>query len=108
MQRDFGVDVGNGGFSLRSKSVILKALEKIHPLRITLGKSVGKNDIYTNYDIGSDMTYMPEDMYFSKVIKDHKIGKIAPQKVALEFCQEYQQSKNPLGGHKYWSVGTDI
>jgi len=95
-QDDNSYGVGNGGFSLRSKSKILKCIEKIKPEDLKLGKST------QDYMKNTKSTFVPEDVYFSKSMIDYNIGVVAPRDIAKEFSQETQLSKNPLGGHNYW------
>jgi len=77
--------VGNGGFSLRSKSVMLSciSLTSIHePL--------------------------PEDVYFAKTITKYNVGNIAPKYIAKMFSQEQELGDNPVGGHAYWLANNNI
>jgi hypothetical protein len=100
-QNDNKVGVGNGGFSLRKKSAMLKCLETVHPSQLKLEKST------LDYIKTTNSTCVPEDVYFSKTLIDYGIGSVAPRNVALEFSQETQQSEHPLGGHQYW-LANDI
>jgi glycosyltransferase involved in cell wall biosynthesis len=95
-QDDNALGVGNGGFSLRTKSKLLECIEKVKPEDLQLGSST------SDYMKNTKSYIVPEDVYFSKSMIDHKIGKVAPRDVAIEFSQETQLSKNPLGGHNYW------
>jgi hypothetical protein len=94
--------VGNGGFSLRTKSVMLKCIEKILPHEINLGKST------INYIKSTNSTFVPEDVYFSKSMIDYKIGNVADRNTALNFSQETQKSINPLGGHNFWIATNNL
>ena len=95
-QDDNALGVGNGGFSLRTKSKLLECIEKVKPEDLQLGSST------SDYMKNTKSYIVPEDVYFSKSMIDRKIGKVAPRDVAIEFSQETQLSKNPLGGHNYW------
>ena len=95
-QDDNALGVGNGGFSLRTKSKLLECIKKIKPGDLRLGLAT------LDYMKNTASYIVPEDVYFSKSMIDHEIGKVAPRHVALEFSQETQLSKNPLGGHNYW------
>ena len=95
-QDDNALGVGNGGFSLRTKSKLLECIEKVKPEDLQLGSST------LDYMKNTASYIVPEDVYFSKSMIDYKIGKVAPWDVAIEFSQETQLSKNPLGGHNYW------
>lgn len=95
-QDDNSIGVGNGGFSLRSKSKLLECLNKIKPLELKLNNST------LTYINNTNSTYPPEDVYFSKTMLDFNIGKVAPRNKALQFSQETCLSNNPLGGHCFW------
>jgi hypothetical protein len=99
-QDDNSYGVGNGGFSLRSKSKLIKCIETVIPENLQLGKST------IDYMKNTNSYVVPEDVYFSKAMIDNKIGKVAPRNIAIEFSQETQLSKNPLGGHNYWLAKT--
>ena len=94
-QREYGV--GNGGFSLRSKSKMIEVIEKINWEKdLTLGENLKQYMIHTNNYI------IPEDVYFSKSLLEKNIGKVAPRNIALKFSQETQKSQDPLGGHNFY------
>jgi hypothetical protein len=94
-QKEYGV--GNGGFSLRSKSKMIEVIEKINWKKdLTLGSKLKEYMKNTNNYI------IPEDVYFSKSLLEKNIGKVAPRNIALNFSQETQKSPNPLGGHNFY------
>lgn len=93
-QDDNSYHVGNGGFSLRSKSAMLKVIKENKQL--ILGNST------KNYMKNSKLNCIPEDVYFSKSLIDYSFGKVAPYDVALKFSQEAVLSNNSLGGHAFW------
>ena len=101
-QDDNSYGVGNGGFSLRTKSKMLECIEKINPTSLKLGKST------LNYMKNTKSTYIPEDVYFSKAMIDNNIGVVAKRNIAREFSQETQKSINPLGGHNFWLADKNI
>lgn len=101
-QDDNKYGVGNGGFTLRSKSVLIKCLEKIKPENLKYGNST------LEYMKNNNSEYFPEDVYFSKTIIDFNLGKVAPREVAIQFSQETQKSIKPLGGHQYWIAENKI
>ena len=72
--------VGNGGFSLRSKKIMLECLKKT-------------KEIIYSYN---------EDMWYTRRMIELKLGKLADEKTAQMFSQEYVKSDNPLGGHQFW------
>jgi hypothetical protein len=88
--------VGNGGLSLRSKSCMLKVIEKI-----------GIND--TKYN-SSTLTYIkcshlsvpPEDVYFSKNMQELNIGIVADWDSAYNFSSESLLNENSFGAHGIW------
>lgn len=78
--------VGNGGFSLRSKSVMLSC--------ISLTTSMHEP--------------LPEDVYFAKIITKYNVGNIAPKYIAKMFSQEQELGDNPVGGHAFWIANNNI
>ena len=78
--------VGNGGFSLRSKKIMLECLNKVKKI---------------NYSYN-------EDMWYTQQMIKLKIGKLADEQIAKMFSQEYIKSENPLGGHKYWLANKEF
>ena len=93
--------VGNGGFSLRTRSKMLTCLQTIHPLSVQLEK--GAEQIRLNVGLQQPA----EDVYFSKVMIDYNLGKVAKWDIAKKFSQETQKSPNPLGGHCFWIANHD-
>jgi hypothetical protein len=85
--RDGRRRVGNGGFSLRSKSVMLQVIEK-NPLE--------------NYIKLKSVNWAPEDVYFSETMEDFKLGILADRKSAFRFSTEHFVNTNSLGGHQFW------
>ena len=81
-QDDNKYHVGNGGFSLRSKSKMVEVIKRIHFNDLTYGKST------QNYMKTSGLGVPPEDVYFSKALIDLKIGKVAKYEEAQKFSQE--------------------
>jgi hypothetical protein len=79
--------VGNGGFSLRSKSVMLKVIENINIVDTKLNQY---------YD------FPPEDLYFTNNMIDLNIGKLADYDTALNFSTEYVVNINAFGSHAFF------
>ena len=75
--------VGNGGFSLRTKSIMKLCIEKNTNLKLKL---------------------RPEDVFFITVMRENKIGKVCPFEISKRFSQEKVMSINPLGGHAFWKA----
>ncbi|MBU1935074.1 FkbM family methyltransferase, partial [Patescibacteria group bacterium] len=88
--------VGNGGLSLRSKSVMLKVIDKVDISKTKYNKSTLDNIAKRKLKIP------PEDVYFSKNIIDFNLGKVADWVTANKFSVETQFHKNPFGGHRFW------
>ena len=74
-------DVGNGGFSLRTKQIMIDVIKK-YPYTY-------KKRLY-------------EDVYFTKNMIDHNIGKVAKWDVASNFSSELIYNPESLGGHAFW------
>lgn len=91
------INVGNGGFSLRTKSVMLKVLENCSPIEFKT-KSVMVN----NYKKNTGLTLFPEDIYFPQSMQDCNIGTVAPYDVALKFSSEHVFTDDCLGMHCLW------
>lgn len=89
--------VGNGGFSLRSKSKMIECISRVDPNKdLKLGNST------LNYMRATNNDFIPEDVFFSKSMLDFNIGKVATRNIAIQFSQETQSYSNPIGGHNYW------
>ena len=88
--------VGNGGFSLRSKSIMLEVI-KINPIENTVF-----NSSTLNYMRDVSLEIAPEDVYFSKNMQEFGIGKVADWDSAFLFSTETINSIDSLGGHKFW------
>jgi hypothetical protein len=81
---------GNGGFSLRTKSIMIECLTKHEP---------PKDTSFTRFD------KQAEDLYFCKTMYTYNIGKLAPRKVGVLFSQEQLiPPVVPFGGHKFWDA----
>ena len=95
-QDDNSYGVGNGGFSLRSKSIMLEVIDNVKPEDLIIGNST------LQYMQNANVYVLPEDVYFSKSMIDYNIGKVAPRDIALRFSQESVSGNNPLGGHNFF------
>ncbi|QKF93734.1 hypothetical protein QKU48_gp0276 [Fadolivirus algeromassiliense] len=89
-------NVGNGGFSLRSKSVMIKTINKISIYNTSFSPHT------TNYIKHNKITTPPEDVYYSKNITEHHLGIVADWDTAHKFSMEILYYDNPLGGHNFW------
>jgi hypothetical protein len=82
--------VGNGGFSLRSKSIMIEIINKIKP----------ENTItYYNYPLKT----IPEDVYFTTNMIKFNIGKLAYKNEANKFSSEQYILNEAFGGHNFFS-----
>ena len=95
-QDDNYLGVGNGGFSLRSKSKMIEVIDKVSPNKLILGEST------IRYMKSTGNTIIPEDVYFSKSLIDFNIGNVSDRHTANAFSQETIKHHNPFGGHNYW------
>ena len=88
--------VGNGGFSLRSKTKMIDVINKI-----SINDTIF-NSSTLNYMKNNGLTTPPEDVYFSKNIQELNMGIVASYEKALRFSTESVINKNSFGGHKFW------
>jgi len=95
-QDDNSYGVGNGGFSLRTKTKMIECIEKVNPNELKLGQST------LSYMKSTNSYHIPEDVFFSKSLIDYNIGSVSTRDVANRFSQETQLCNNPLGGHNFW------
>lgn len=95
-QNDNIKGVGNGGFSLRTKSIMEKIINTI---------SIGNtkfNSSTLNYIEKTNSYIPPEDVYFTKNMENFNIGLLADRNSALQFSTESIFNKDSLGGHQFW------
>ncbi len=88
--------VGNGGLSLRTRSVMIEILKQVSPIKTSYNSST------VNYMKTNGLKYPPEDVYFSKNMQELNIGKVADWNSASDFSSESYYNKNSFGGHKFW------
>jgi len=79
------VPVGNGGFSLRTKQVMIDIIHKAS----------------TRYIHDS------EDVYFSKFMQRFNIGNLPDPATAFKFSSEKLVNKNSFGGHDFFNFESD-
>lgn len=84
--------VGNGGFSLRSKSITKQVINKL-----PINNHETKWKVYDN-----KVPVSPEDVYFVDVMTKYNIGKIAPFETAKLFSTENINEPDSFGGHQFW------
>jgi hypothetical protein len=95
-QNDTPNCVGNGGFSLRSRSIMIKILNTVSV------KNTSFNSSTVAYMLKQKLSFPPEDIYYSKNIQELGIGNIADYETASMFSSESIFNDNSLGGHKFW------
>lgn len=95
-QDDNKLCVGNGGFSLRTKTVMIKVIENVKMESLKLGKNT------IEYMKNTNSFVVPEDVYFTKAMIDFKMGWVASWDIARKFSQESIPSDNPVGGHNFF------
>ena len=95
-QDDAPLLVGNGGFSLRKKSVMLEVIRALPITKAIPNKSTRE------YMTTSGLSIVPEDVYFSKTMQEFSIGCVAPVSIASRFSMESVYSETCFGGHNFW------
>ena len=95
-QNDTPNCVGNGGFSLRTKDIMIEIIQSIKVEETIFESST------LQYMKNANLKFPPEDVYFSKNMQDFNIGKVADWNSAFEFSTESMVNHNSLGGHKFW------
>jgi hypothetical protein len=88
--------VGNGGLSLRTKSIMLDIISKFPFEKCTFNSSTIQYMKYVNLE------YPPEDVYFSKCMQENIIGVVADWNTASSFSSESIYNPNSFAGHKFW------
>lgn len=89
-RNDNSYGVGNGGLSLRTKSMMIDIINKEKP---------EDTQTYYNYEYN----IIPEDVYFTTNMIKHKIGKLAIKNEAIKFSDEQFQYSNSFGGHNFFT-----
>ena len=95
-QNDAPILVGNGGFSLRSRAVMLDVIAK---------KSITNtvpNSSTADYMRNTGSTVIPEDVYFSKNMQELGLGRVATWNMAFRFSTETQYNPQSFAGHNFW------
>jgi hypothetical protein len=100
-QNDNKAGVGNGGISLRSKSIMKKIIETI-----SIEDTV-YNSSTIDYAINSRLDIFPEDVYFTKNMEDLNIGLLADRTSASYFSTECIVNKDSFAGHNFWLSDSD-
>jgi hypothetical protein len=93
--------VGNGGLSLRSKSKMIEVIERFLPTECSYNSST------TDYMKSVNLSFPPEDVYFSKCMQENNIGVVASWDIAYKFSSESVFNEKSFGGHKFWISNKD-
>jgi hypothetical protein len=88
LRNDNQYGVGNGGFSLRNKNIMIQILDNIKP-----------SNTKTYYDY----KFIPEDVYFTTNMLNLSIGKLANKTDAIKFSSEQIIYLNSFGCHNFFS-----
>ncbi len=88
-RNDNSYGVGNGGLSLRTKSIMIDIIKKITP---------NDTQLYYTYD-----NTIPEDVYFTTNMIKYKIGNLATKNEAIKFSDEQYQYSKSFGGHNFFT-----
>ena len=88
--------VGNGGFSLRTKQIMIDVINKISI------SDTKFNSTTLQYMKNTGQTIGPEDVYFTKNMIEFNIGKLADWETAYKFSTEWVHNPDSLGGHSFW------
>jgi len=92
--------VGNGGLSLRTRHKMLEVIKNCSVKKFKMGSSTQK------YIHAVGMDTVPEDVYFSKNLQEHKMGNVADWDTAYQFSSESLFNKNSFGCHQLWICTT--
>lgn len=93
--------VGNGGFSLRSKSIIIDALKAAISYPHKYNTFVPSSHVVAQMQ-RSNLQEIPEDVVITNIMGLYNIGIIADATTASRFSTESIWNPNSLGGHKIW------
>lgn len=93
---DNKLQVGNGGFSLRTKSIMTEIIKRRSI------EDTSFNSFTLQYMKNSGQTIGPEDVYFTLSMLDFDIGKVADWDTASKFSSEWIHNPDSLGGHCFW------
>jgi hypothetical protein len=89
---------GNGGFSLRSKEMMLEIISKRDYLRTFFVD----DDVKTHCS-GVKLDRIPEDFFFSKSALILQCYKLPSESIASFFSTENILNKDSFGGHQFWN-----
>jgi hypothetical protein len=87
--------VGNGGFSLRNRNVMIQILSQYNPNVF--------NDTQHRHGSGIRLDYVAEDLFIAIIMTYKNIGKIADVSIASNFSTEDILNRESFGGHRIWN-----
>lgn len=93
---EYGPCVGNGGLSLRSKSIMIEVIEKCSLINTFVTEH---NKLYMK---NCGLNNCPEDVYFTINMFKYNIGNLAPGEIANYFSTELLNNESSTGGHNFW------
>ena len=96
VQNDTKGGVGNGGISLRTKSIMKDVINNRQIDNIELNKST------LLYMKNTKSVCAPEDVYFCKTMEDFSLGVIADRESASNFSTESILNQTSFAGHNFW------
>ena len=95
-RNDNKLQVGNGGFSLRTKKIMKNIIYRRSILKTKFNSDTLKYMNLSKQYIG------PEDVYFTLNMLNYDMGKVADWDSAFNFSSEWVNNTNSLGGHCFW------
>ena len=87
-------NVGNGGFSLRNRLLMIKILSKKDELI----------KLFKKKDPTQDYSLIKEDIFFSKALLFSNNKNLPDARIASEFSTENIVNINSFAGHKFWNL----
>jgi hypothetical protein len=93
------VNSGNGGFSLRTKSVMIQILEKAKKEN----HGTLPSEHVRAYMKKQKLNVIPEDNTIVGLMVDFKIGRVSDYTTAMYFSSETIWNPHSFGGHKFWT-----
>ena len=100
-QKNTPENIGNGGLSLRTRQSMIDVIHRKKTNEVVYDSSVLK------YMIRYGVHCPPEDLYFSKVLSELEIGRVADKKTSTFFSSNFLYNPDSFGGYKFWISNTD-
>lgn len=95
---DVASGIGNGGLSLRTRSIMTEILKKCDPNAFSPSPNVRE------YMVQAGLKRVPEDVFFARSMESLGVGKIPPREVASRFIEGIAPDRRSdvVGGHQFW------